>query len=114
MLESQKRKGLLHRIVIGDERLIHYDNPNLKKSWSKPYIHISGEIKSSWSSWSVFSGIRWDQLGAVLVAKTHEGPLSTTVDVFVLDYKQRHDIMILQHDNAPESHILQTKTTWKY
>ena len=32
LLARQKRKGFLHRIVTGDEKWIHYDNPKKKKS----------------------------------------------------------------------------------
>jgi len=36
LLQWQKRKGFLHRIVTGDEKWIYYDNPKRKKLWSKP------------------------------------------------------------------------------
>ena len=37
LLQRQKRKGFfLHRIVTGDEKLMHYDNPKRRKSWGKP------------------------------------------------------------------------------
>ena len=33
LLEKQRRKGFLHRIVTGDEKWVHYDNPKRRKSW---------------------------------------------------------------------------------
>ncbi|KAG5324817.1 MOS1T transposase, partial [Pseudoatta argentina] len=36
LLQRQKRKDFLHRIVTGDEKRIHYDNPKRRKSWGKP------------------------------------------------------------------------------
>ena len=37
LLERQKRrKGFLHRIVTGDEKWVHYDNPKRRKSWGVP------------------------------------------------------------------------------
>ncbi|KAG5326435.1 MOS1T transposase, partial [Pseudoatta argentina] len=36
LLQRQKRKDFLHRIVTGDEKWIHYDNPKRRKSWGKP------------------------------------------------------------------------------
>ncbi|UYV78810.1 hypothetical protein LAZ67_16002856 [Cordylochernes scorpioides] len=36
LLKRQNRKGFLHRIVTGDEKWIHYDNPKRRKSWVKP------------------------------------------------------------------------------
>ena len=32
LLERHKKKSFLHRIVTGDEKWIHYDNPKCKKS----------------------------------------------------------------------------------
>ena len=43
LFERQKRKGFLHRIVTGDEKRIHYDNPKRRKSWSR--ISIDGKDK---------------------------------------------------------------------
>ena len=36
LLERQRRKGFLHRIVTGDEKWVHYDNPKRRKSWGVP------------------------------------------------------------------------------
>ena len=36
LLERHKKKSFLHRIVTGDEKWIHYDNPKGKKSYVKP------------------------------------------------------------------------------
>ena len=36
LLQRQKRKGFLHRIVTGDEKWIHYSNPKRRKSWGLP------------------------------------------------------------------------------
>ncbi|GBP06744.1 Mariner Mos1 transposase [Eumeta japonica] len=32
LLSRQRRKGFLHRIVTGNEKWVHYDNPNHRKS----------------------------------------------------------------------------------
>jgi len=37
-LKRQRRKGFLHRIVTGDEKWIHYDNPKRRKSWGVPML----------------------------------------------------------------------------
>jgi len=36
LLARQKRKSFLHRIVIGDEKWIYFQNPKRKKSWVDP------------------------------------------------------------------------------
>lgn len=33
LLQRQQRKGFLHRILTGDEKWIHYDNPKRKRTW---------------------------------------------------------------------------------
>ena len=38
LLQGQKRKGFLHRIMTGDEDWIHYDNPKRRKSWGHASI----------------------------------------------------------------------------
>ena len=38
LLQRQKRKGFLHRIVAGYEKWIYYSNPNRRKSWDCPVM----------------------------------------------------------------------------
>lgn len=62
LLKRQNRKGFLHRIVTGDEKWIHYDNPKRRKSWgkpghastsmAKPNIHEANAVHLVGSAWS--------------------------------------------------------------
>jgi len=36
LIQRQQRKGFLHRIMIGNEKWIFYDNPKKKKYYAKP------------------------------------------------------------------------------
>ena len=36
LLDRYKRKSFLHRIVTGDEKWIHFENPKRKRSWVAP------------------------------------------------------------------------------
>ncbi|KAG5313551.1 MOS1T transposase, partial [Pseudoatta argentina] len=75
LLQRQKRKDFLHRIVTGDEKWTHYDNPKRRKSWGKP--GITGDCYRL-------------QLMRLSRALKEKRPL----------YAQRHDKVILLHDNA--------------
>ena len=59
LLQRQKRKGFLHRIVTGDEKWIHYDNSKRKKSWGTPAMHQHrrpSQTSMARSSCCVFGG----------------------------------------------------------
>ncbi|KAG5327218.1 MOS1T transposase, partial [Pseudoatta argentina] len=78
---EKKRFFASHRIVTGDEKWIHYDNPKRRKSWGKP----------GHASTSKDTGDRYRlQLVRLSRALKEKRPL----------YAQRHDKVILFHDNA--------------
>lgn len=113
LLQRQNRKGFLHRIITGDEKWIHYDNPKRKKSWgpvghkststAKPNIHGSKLMLCIW----------WDQQGVVYYELLQSNEritgeryqqqlmqLSCALKVKRPEYSKRHDKVIFQHDNA--------------
>ncbi|GBP16996.1 Mariner Mos1 transposase [Eumeta japonica] len=112
LVARQRRKGFLHRIVTGDEKWVHYDNPNAENhgisrpastSTTKPNIHGSKVMLSIW----------WDQLGVVYYEllksteritgdryRTQLMRLSRALKDKRSQYNERHDKVILQHDNA--------------
>ena len=47
LLVRHKRKDFLHRIVTGDEKWIHYDNPKKRKSWGPPGFNIDSQAEYS-------------------------------------------------------------------
>ena len=60
LLQQQKSKGFLHRIVTGDEKWIHYDNPKRRKSGVNPALHQhrpQSQISMIRSFFSLFGGI---------------------------------------------------------
>lgn len=113
LLQRQKRKGFLHRIVTGDEKWIHYDNPKRKKSWGKPGHASTSTAKPNIHSAKLMLCIWWDQLGVIYYEllqpnETITGDryrlqlmrLSRALKEKRPQYEERHDKVILQHDNA--------------
>jgi len=47
LLERQRRKGFLHRIVTGNEKWVHYGNPKKIMGSSRPCFHIDGQTEYS-------------------------------------------------------------------
>jgi len=114
LLARHKRKDFLHRIVIGDKKWIHYDNPKKRKSPScyaststvKPNIHGKKLMLCIW----------WDQLGVVYyellkpneitgaLYQTQLMRLSRVLKEKRAHYYSRHDKIILLYDNA-RSHV---------
>lgn len=113
LLERQKRKGFLHRIVTGDKKWIHYDNPKRKKAYVKPGQPSPSQPKRNIHGSKLMLCIWWDQKGVIYyeLLKPNE---TITGDRYRLqlmrlsralkekrpEYFKRHDNVILQHDNA--------------
>ena len=93
LLQRQKRKGFLHRIVIGDEKWIYYSNPKHKKSWVKPGEAVASTPKRNIHGSKLMLCIWWDQLGVVYYElpqlNHHRRSLSTTIDAFEPSIKRK-------------------------
>lgn len=113
LLQRQKRKGFLHRIVTGDEKWIHYDNPKRRKSWVKPGEPSTSVAKPNIHGSKLLLCIWWDQKGVIYyeLLKPHETVtgdlyrrqlmrLSRALKQKRSEYFERHDKVILLHDNA--------------
>ncbi|UYV72731.1 SETMAR [Cordylochernes scorpioides] len=113
LLKGQNRKGFLHRIVTGDEKWIHYDNPKRRKSWVKPGHASTSTAKPNIHGKKLMLCIWWDQLGVIYYEllqpnETITGEryqqqlmrLSRALKIKRPLYAKRHDKVIYQHDNA--------------
>jgi len=123
LLQRQKRKGFLHRIIIDDEKWIHYDNPKGKISWDKLHALTSTakpNIHSSMASLcSVFGGSSRMSC-AMSCSKSNETITGDRLQLMRLSralkekrpqYEQKYDKVILQHDNA-RPHVAQVVKTY--
>lgn len=117
LFQRQKRKGFLHRIITGDEKWIYYDNPKRKKVYGRRGEPLPSTLKSTPKrnihSSKVMLCIWWDQLGVVYYELLKPG-VTVTGDLYLQQlmrlsqalkdrrpqYHDRHDKVILLHDNA--------------
>lgn len=113
LLQREERKGFLHRIVTGDEKWIHYDNPKRRKSWVKPGQPSTSVAKLNIHGSKLLLCIWWDQRGVIYYEllkpkETITGDryrlqlmrLSRAMKEKRPEYSERHDKVILLHDNA--------------
>lgn len=124
LLERHKRKGFLHRIVTGDEKWVHYNNPKRRKSWGYPGHASSSTAKANIHGSKVMLCIWWDQLGVIYYEllkpsetitgdcyRTQLMRLSRALKDKRPQFNTRHDKVILQHDNA-RPHVAKVVKTY--
>lgn len=124
LIERHERKSFLHRIVTGDEKWIYFSNPKRKKSWVDPGQRSTSTAKRNIHGKKVMLCIWWDQKGVVYYellqpTETIDGALyrrqlirlKRTLQENRPEYADRHDKVILQHDNA-RPHIAKPVKTY--
>ena len=62
LLARFKRKSFLHRIVTGDEKWIHFENPKRKKSWVTPGEPSTSTARPNRYGRKTMLCVWWDQL----------------------------------------------------
>lgn len=113
LLQRQKRKSFLHRIITGDEKWIRYDNPKRKAAWVMPGEPGPSTPKQNIHGVKVMLCIWWDQKGVIYYefleySKTLTGELYRSQLIRLKqalnekrpEWVTRHEKIILQHDNA--------------
>lgn len=113
LLQRHKRKRFLHRIITGDEKWIHYDNPKRRKAYVKRGEPGPSTPKPNIHAHKVMLCIWWDQKGVVYYellrsGQTIDGPLyrqqlmrlKRAIAEKRPEWENRHESIIFHHDNA--------------
>ena len=113
LLERKKKKSFLHRIVTGDEKWIHYDNPKREKSYVKPGQPAKSTAKPNIHGLMVMLCIWCDQKGALYYelikpSETINGERYRTKFIRLKraiaekrpEYATRHEAIIFHHGNT--------------
>ena len=113
LLERHRKKSFLHRIVTGDEKWIHYDNPKRNKSYVKPGQPAKSTAKPNIHGAKVTLCIWWDQKGVLYYELLKPGEtingehyrtqlirLKRVIVEKGPQYATRHEAIILHYDNA--------------
>jgi len=110
LLQRQKRKGVLHRIMTGDEKSIHYDNFKCRRSLGTAGHASTSSAKPNSHGSKLLLCIWWDQLimGSVYyeLLKSNETSRRDRYRLQLMHlnralkekwplYEQRHDKVIL-------------------
>ena len=113
LLERHKKKSFLHRIVTGDEKWIHYDNPKCKKKYVKPGQPGKSTAKPNIHGAEVMLCIWLDQKGVLYYELLKSGEtingeryqtqlirLKRAIAEKRPVYATRHEAIISHHDNT--------------
>lgn len=113
LFKRNKKKSFLHRIVTGDEKWIHYDNPKPKKSYGYPGHASTSTPKPNIHGAKVMLCIWWDQKGVIYYELLKPGEtitgeryrqqlikLNAEIKKKRPEWETRHESIIFQDDNA--------------
>lgn len=113
LLERFQRKSFLHRIVTGDEKWIYFDNPKRKRSWVSPGQPTTSTARPNIHAKKVLLCVWWDQHGILYYELLQTGETVTAIRyqnqllqlrnelaVKRPEWTDRHDKVIMLHDNA--------------
>ncbi|UYV64389.1 B52 [Cordylochernes scorpioides] len=105
LLARHEKKSFLHRIVTSDEKSIHFSNPMRQKSWG-----LLGQFPKQKP--------RPNRLGkkAMLCVCRYEQQMHSlreALNEIRSELREKHNKLILQHDNAPAHNATVVKNTIK-
>ncbi|UYV73800.1 hypothetical protein LAZ67_11000943 [Cordylochernes scorpioides] len=109
-----EKKSFLHRIVTSDEKWIHFSNPTRQRSWGLPGQFPKQTPRPNRFGKKAMLCIWWDQTGVVYFELLKPGKMVNTscyeqqmhslreaLNEKRPEWREKHNNLILQHDNAP-------------
>ncbi|UYV63038.1 hypothetical protein LAZ67_2002917 [Cordylochernes scorpioides] len=124
---EHEKKSFLHRIVTSDEKWIHFSNPTRQKSWDLPGQFPKQTPRPNRFGKKAMLCIWWDQTGVVYFELLKPGKMVNTsryeqqmhslreaLNEKRPEWREKHNNLILQHDNAPAHNVTVVKNTIKY
>lgn len=113
LIDRNKKKSFLHRIITGDEKWIYFSNPKRKRSWVDPGQVTKSIAKRNIHMKKALLCIWWDQNGVLYYELLKAGEtvnanryeqqlmrLQQEITVKRPEWADRHGKVILLHDNA--------------
>lgn len=114
LLARHERKSFLHRIVTSDEKWIYYENPARQKSWGLPGEAPKQTPRPNRFGKKTMLCVWWDQVGVIYFELLKPGEtvdtsryqrqlrsLLAALDEVRPEWREKHNKLIVQHDNAP-------------
>lgn len=124
LLARNERKSFLYRIVTGDEKWIFFDNPKRQKSWLKPGTSPKTTVRPNRFGKKTMLSVWWDQEGVVYfeLLKPSETVNTVRYQQQLVNlrralnekrpiWRDRHNKLILLHDNASSHTAVLVKNT---
>ncbi|UYV60810.1 SETMAR [Cordylochernes scorpioides] len=122
LLARHEKKSFLHRIVTSDEKWIHFSNPMRQKSWSLPGQFPKQMPRPNRFGKKAMLCVWWDQTGVVYFELLKPGQTVNTsryeqqmhrLNEKRPEWREKHNKLILKHDNAPAHNATVVKNTMK-
>ncbi|UYV82868.1 hypothetical protein LAZ67_22001158 [Cordylochernes scorpioides] len=129
LLARHEKKSFLHRIETSDKKWIHFSNPTGQKSWGLPGQFLKQTPRPNRSEKKAMLCIWWVQTGVVYFELLKPGETVNTwytsryeqqmqslreaLNEKRPEWREKHNKLILQHDNAPAQNATVVKNTIK-
>ncbi|UYV75050.1 SETMAR [Cordylochernes scorpioides] len=126
LLARHEKKSFLHRIVTSDEKSIHLSNPMRQKSWGQLGQFPKQKPRPNRLGKKAMLYVWWDQTGVVYFKLLKPGETVNTsryeqqmhslreaLNEIRPELREKHNKLILQHDNAPAHNATVVKNTIK-